>query len=399
MLKIYYQLVILLCIIPSFAIGATGDLQVTCEPDVKIYIDNEYKGITNEFEDGLAIELSSGKHTLKAVKKGYEPFIKEFTIQEYKGTKIEVTFKEVSENIYQISPESGETSAQVGTIELRSIPMGAIVYIDGEKKQGKTDMGIKGVKAGQHKILFQKGENNLSGVFKLEPSNILKLKADFKEGKIINISSIEKTEREKQREIEKAKLEREREMEKQRLEAEKLKQERLNMVRKYNSISFIVGWQEDAGFEPTCPSPGGKPAIYERTNYVIQDLDYGNRKFTKGKISDSIFSLGKCASGPCAEESPFSFSYIDETNKTDVFKITVIQEQDEGTSFTKPQKFIVEWCINSKCKTSQSNQKLLNNQINFDRYNLRIGCPGITIFGSNNRGYEWCTLQINRNDL
>jgi hypothetical protein len=135
---------ILLCFIFAFsllnitiAIAGTGDLQVTCEPGVKIYVDGEYKGTSNTLDDGLALELSPGRHTLKAIKQGYEPFVKEFSIQEYKGTKIEVNFKDIGENIYQLHPESGETTAQVGMLELRSIPMDATVFVEGKRNREK----------------------------------------------------------------------------------------------------------------------------------------------------------------------------------------------------------------------------------------------------------------------
>ncbi|TAN41013.1 MAG: PEGA domain-containing protein [Nitrospirae bacterium] len=200
----------------STATAGTGDLQVTCESGVKIYVDGKYKGTTNAADGGLAIDnLAPGQHTLKAVKQGYEPFIKNFNIQEYKGTKIEVNFKDVGENIYQLRPESGETTVQVGTIELMSLPMGATVFIDGEKKQGKTDMGIRNIKAGQRKVTFERANQRLAGTFTLDPNEVLKLKADFKKGKIINISDLEKAELREQREAQRIEEERKRQEERE----------------------------------------------------------------------------------------------------------------------------------------------------------------------------------------
>jgi hypothetical protein len=86
-------------------------------------------------------------------------------------------------------------------------------------------MGIKNVKVGQHKITFERGDQKLSGNYTIEPDEILKLKADFKKGKILNISAIEKAERDQENETRRLQEERQRKEETARLEREQVADE------------------------------------------------------------------------------------------------------------------------------------------------------------------------------
>lgn len=191
-------LVVILLLIPIHSFAGSGDLQVTCEPNVRIFIDGNLKGVTNEYDNGLFIEgLTPGRHTLKAVKSKYMPVVETVMIKEYKAVEVKINFKEFREEVIELKPEVKETIAKVGILELRSVPMGATVFVDGEKKPGSTDMQITNVKIGKHKIDFQRENQNLVGIFNLNENETLKLKAHFKKGKIINISEIEKFETER----------------------------------------------------------------------------------------------------------------------------------------------------------------------------------------------------------
>ncbi|MBI4843838.1 MAG: SUMF1/EgtB/PvdO family nonheme iron enzyme [Nitrospirae bacterium] len=184
---------------PHVLFAATGDLQVTCEPDVRIFIDNVFKGITNADDNGLFIEgLAPGGHTLKAVKTNYTPIIKDIYITTNKAVEVVIRFDELQEKSKKISPEVSDSLAQVGRLALRSVPRGAVVFIDGSNK-GTTDIEIDNVKVGRHNISFERGGQKLSGIFILSEGGVLKLKAHFKEKKIINISEQERNEAEKER--------------------------------------------------------------------------------------------------------------------------------------------------------------------------------------------------------
>ncbi|HEY6010820.1 MAG TPA: PEGA domain-containing protein [Nitrospirota bacterium] len=188
--------VFLSCTTPAFA--GMGDLQVTCEPGLRVFVDNVFKGISNESEGGLFIsDLPPGPHTVKVIKKGLQPFEKAIMVKEFVAVEVVAKFSAAPEKVVPLPPERGEVAAPTGALALRSAPMGASVSIDGEKKTGKTDLRIENVKAGRHEISFQRDNQNLSGAFVVEPDKTLELKADFKNGMIVNISELKKSELEK----------------------------------------------------------------------------------------------------------------------------------------------------------------------------------------------------------
>lgn len=203
-------LLILSLFISSNVFAATGDIQITCETNVRIFIDNNFKGVTNDSDSGLFIEgLTPGRHTLKAVKKGFDPFVREISITANKAIEVKINFGQRQERVQGLQSEEGQTLSQVGKMELRSVPLGAKVTIDGKSYQQKTDMEIENIPIGKHRISFERGNKKLSGLFNLNEQEILKLKAHFKEGRIIDLSKLEREER-KAEEIEMEKQRRER---------------------------------------------------------------------------------------------------------------------------------------------------------------------------------------------
>ncbi len=195
-ISLLWLLLFLFCIRPASA--GTGDLQVTCDPGVRVFVDNAFKGVSKESEGGLFVsDLTPGQHTVKVLKKGAPPFEKTVDIKAFEAVEVVVKFGETAEKAVPLTPATGETAAPTGTLALRSAPLGALVSIDGEKKSGKTDMRIEHIRAGQHTILFQRDGRDLSGTFTVEPDTTLELKADFKSGVIVNISELKRKESEK----------------------------------------------------------------------------------------------------------------------------------------------------------------------------------------------------------
>jgi hypothetical protein len=179
----------------SSSSAGTGDLQVISEQGFEIYIDDVLAGTSNGFDRGLFVEgLEPGPHTLRAEKKGFEPVLKKFNITGFGSRMISIG----PDDIKQIEGH-GETAVTVGTFRLRSAPMGAAIYIDDIYK-GETDITVGKVKAGTHKIRFEKDGSALEGDFTLNTDETLTLKAHFKDMEIINISVLEKEERAKETE-------------------------------------------------------------------------------------------------------------------------------------------------------------------------------------------------------
>lgn len=247
--KIHFTLT-LLFLISMFTMqtevnAATGDLQVTCEANIRIFIDNDFKGVTNDSENGLFIEnLSPGRHTLKAIKKGFDPFVKDISIIASKAIEVKINFGQRQEQIKSLQPEEGQTLSQVGNMELRSVPLGAKVTINGKSYQQKTDFEISNFPIGQHKVSFERGNQRLAGLFNLDANETLKLKAHFKEGKIIDLSKIEREEAEKISREEQARRERVQREEQARLEQsqreEQERRERVQREEQARNAKFVL---------------------------------------------------------------------------------------------------------------------------------------------------------------
>ena len=165
-----------------------GDVQITCEPDVRIWVDEVFKGVTTVDDNGLYVEnLGPGIRKIKAAKSGYK--IEERSVEVLRGKTIEVRFHfttpamKVEDLTY--GGQTGYGTAGIGNFILRSAPLRATVYLDG-REIGKTDTKVSNIGAGKHHLRFVFKKQTLEGEFFLRPNQTMKLKAHFKKGRIIN---------------------------------------------------------------------------------------------------------------------------------------------------------------------------------------------------------------------
>jgi hypothetical protein len=69
--------------------GQTGSLQIYCEPDILIYVDDRFAGKTQAAMSGLLIDnLQAGEHSVKTFKNGYISHTDSFLILENQITEI-----------------------------------------------------------------------------------------------------------------------------------------------------------------------------------------------------------------------------------------------------------------------------------------------------------------------
>ena len=81
MIRPQAPLLVALCALPTLA--QTGDctIQVVAPPGIRIFVDEELKGVTAKAEGGLVIEgIEAGTHRLRAVRERYRPIEKEVTL-------------------------------------------------------------------------------------------------------------------------------------------------------------------------------------------------------------------------------------------------------------------------------------------------------------------------------
>lgn len=73
MIRILY-VIILTIAFSAKAKAQNSFIQVVADPGISVFLNGEFKGITNDELGGLIIEkLSSGTYTIKVVKEGFKP--------------------------------------------------------------------------------------------------------------------------------------------------------------------------------------------------------------------------------------------------------------------------------------------------------------------------------------
>jgi len=64
----------LLLIVTAATLVSAGDIQVTCEPGLRIYLDGTFVGTSSAREDGLVLtNVPEGPHTIRVEKAGFTP--------------------------------------------------------------------------------------------------------------------------------------------------------------------------------------------------------------------------------------------------------------------------------------------------------------------------------------
>jgi len=195
---------IFLLIVLSFLIGihspvsATGDLQITCEPNVRIYLNGKFKRETTSEENGMFIEgLAPRQYTIRAVKQGFKPFTKIVRVQNGRTFEVKIAFTTPAAQNKDLKPvhqKEDMGDQNVGTLVLRSVPLYADIYLDGQQI-GKSDIEVSNVLAGWHIIKFVFKGNTLEGPYRITPNQTLSLKAHFKKRIIIRDTGQKKKKR------------------------------------------------------------------------------------------------------------------------------------------------------------------------------------------------------------
>lgn len=166
---------------------ASGDLQILCPPGVTVYIDGNFKGVTNSNEEGLFIEgLSAGSHTLKAVLKGFRSQTENFSIWSGRLTEIRLQFVKQNEQVRSLeSSDSAVLQRETGSLKLTAVPPRpkATVKLDGVYK-GEGAMEVSGLATGSHRVTWTRKGETMSYNTGVEAGCTTSLKADFRTGQV-----------------------------------------------------------------------------------------------------------------------------------------------------------------------------------------------------------------------
>ena len=165
------------------SVAAAGEIQVLCEPGLRVYLDGELAGISSRLDDGAYLmDVSRGLHIVRVEKDGFEPQSFEVLVGQVPA---EVTVGEFQAEAAPASPEepAGERPAlAVGTLVVTSAPQNCVVEISG-RPHTKTSpqLTIGGLTAGDHTVRFTKpGYEPLAKVVTVQPGATVAVHGDLK---------------------------------------------------------------------------------------------------------------------------------------------------------------------------------------------------------------------------
>jgi len=169
---------------PLFA----GDIQVLCEPGLRIYLDGEFKGLSTAKEDGLYLtDVTNGQHRLWVEKDG---FLSQSFAVDILNAPIEVKVGEFEPlpqaPAEQEQPAHSQVTQVVGSVVILSAPQNCTVEIDGEAhSKDSPRLSLGGLAVGEHTISFsKKGFAPISGVVKVEPGAEVTVRGNLMEGQV-----------------------------------------------------------------------------------------------------------------------------------------------------------------------------------------------------------------------
>lgn len=165
----------------------SGCIQIKCAPGIQIFLDGEFKAVSNPEVGGLILQdVLVGTHVIRAVRDGFAP--RESQVVVSAG---QVLVYEIGQLIPEVTIEEfGEetdfdTSAMVGRIVVQSLPVECLITIPGagveQYRKHKDTVELDNVAAGTHNVTFTGLGKTLSKSFEVPRNGLVKLFANFVE--------------------------------------------------------------------------------------------------------------------------------------------------------------------------------------------------------------------------
>jgi hypothetical protein len=165
-------------------------IQVKAEPNISVFLNEEFKGITNEEYSGLIIQkLKAGTYYIKVVKDGYEPQAEPIVLKPG-----EVKIYQVKPFVprYRITQSGGKQQRtlelKTGSLRIQSLPAEIQIEItDLNIVSSKSDdeWNIEDIPVGLHKIKFSWGDKILFDTIRIEQDKFKHIFADLINNKIV----------------------------------------------------------------------------------------------------------------------------------------------------------------------------------------------------------------------
>jgi outer membrane biosynthesis protein TonB len=234
-----------------------------------------------------------------------------------------------------------------GKLMVKSPVPEAKVYIDGIYK-GWADAVIEDIPAGEHEISCRTEFRSASGTFQIRKDEVLKLEARYEEGKLVPYTEREKAEKaekiEKPEPVKKPKVEAPKQEKPRKPAVETKKEEKKSPAeeRRGLHLNIIKVFFEDLAAPEARISPKVNPKVIVKLT---------EKKDQTGTYYRTKQNVVLCEKGPCEQQWTASFSYIDETGKSDSFGLTWKQTVFNGITPSGTSKRWLLACVNGACET------------------------------------------------
>lgn len=150
-------------------VAATGSISVKSTPSgATIYLDGREEGETPFVITGV----SPGSHTIRLTRTGYDDYSVPVSVVSGKTAQLTILLTS-SDDEEDLEPST------TGSIAVSSVPSGASVFLDGEKK-GTSPVTLKGVTGGAHTVkLTLTGYSDYNGALAVVAGETIPLKAEL----------------------------------------------------------------------------------------------------------------------------------------------------------------------------------------------------------------------------
>jgi hypothetical protein len=172
------------------AVSFAADIQVSCEPALRVFLDGKFMGFSNVRDDGFFLaDVPAGAHVIRVEKHG-------FVAQAF-HVEVGQLPVQVRVGAFTVEPPAGQATEaarakaekRVGDLQVTSAPQDCTVVIDGQGQPKNTPLLlIQGLPAGEHTIAFSKeGYETVSGVVNVRAGTQVSVRGDLKAGKVENL--------------------------------------------------------------------------------------------------------------------------------------------------------------------------------------------------------------------
>ncbi len=149
---------LILLIVLAAAMAAAGDIQVLCEPGLRVYLDGELAGISSRLDDGAYLaDIPRGLHTVRVEKDGFAPQSFEVLVGQVPVELTVGTFEPAPPATGVEGTAGAGTSMAIGTLVVTSAPQNCVVEVDGTPHtKTSPQLTIGGIAGGEHTLRFTK---------------------------------------------------------------------------------------------------------------------------------------------------------------------------------------------------------------------------------------------------